>query len=59
VKEFFMKKKTVKAEKLKLNRETLRNLTESDLRVAAGGQTLQLSCDTITWHCATLQSNCC
>lgn len=54
-----MKKKNVKTEKLKLNRETLRNLTESDLRGAVGGATLQLSCDTITWHCATLQSNCC
>jgi hypothetical protein len=59
VKEFFMKK-NVKTEKLKLNRETLLNLTESDLRVAAGGATRQLSsCDTITWHCPTVQSNCC
>ena len=54
-----MKKKNLKTEKLTLNRETLRKLTDSDLRAAAGGATLQLSCDTITWHCATLQSNCC
>jgi len=54
-----MKKKDLKLEKLKLNRETLRNLTESDLRGAVGGATIQLSCDTVTWHCATIQSNCC
>jgi natural product precursor len=54
-----MKKKNVKTEKLKLNRETLRNLEESDLRAAAGGNSIQLSCDTVTWHCATVQSNCC
>jgi hypothetical protein len=57
--ETFMKKKNLKTEKLTLNRETLRKLTENDLRAVAGGATIQLSCDTITWHCATLQSNCC
>ena len=54
-----MKKKTVKTEKLKLNRETLRSLTETDLREAVGGATLQNSCDTLTFRCGTLQSNCC
>ena len=57
-----MKKKNAQTEKLKLklNRETLRNLTESDLRGAVGGATRQLSCDTITWTCdPTLLSNCC
>lgn len=54
-----MKKKNVKKEKLKLNRETLRNLTETDLRAVLGGATRQLSCDTETFHCPTVQSNCC
>ncbi|HVG07468.1 MAG TPA: class I lanthipeptide [Thermoanaerobaculia bacterium] len=54
-----MKKKDLKLEKLKLNRETLRNLTESDLRGAVGGATLQNSCDTVTFRCGTMQSNCC
>ena len=51
-----MKKTIVK---LNLSRETLRNLEEVQVRQVVGGNTLQLSCDTITWHCATNQSNCC
>ena len=53
------KKNDVKREKLKLHRETLRNLTESDLQKAVGGATLQNSCDTVTHRCSTQQSNCC
>lgn len=36
--------------KLTLSRETLRKLEEKELREAAGGDTIQLSCDTITWR---------
>lgn len=53
------KKNDVKREKLKLHRETLRSLTERDLQNAVGGNTIQLSCDTVTHRCGTLKSDCC
>ncbi len=51
-----MKKET---KKLTLSRETLRNLEDLQLREVAGGNSIQLSCDTISWHCGTMKSNCC
>lgn len=53
------KKNDWKREKLTLHRETLRNLTESDLQKAVGGDTNANSCDTVTWRCGTLKSDCC
>ena len=53
-----MKKDLDKKKKLTLHRQTLKNLSHQELQNAAGGATLQNSCDTITWRTCTTSEHC-
>ena len=44
--------------KLTISRETLRSLEERDLREAAGGDSIQNSCTTISWRTCTTSDRC-
>jgi hypothetical protein len=50
-----MKKQT---KKLELSRETLRSMDQDALRDVAGANTLQYSCDTISWRTCTTSDRC-
>lgn len=55
-----MRKDRKTSGKLTLNRETVRNLQEMELRMALGGDTRYNSCDPYTIiGCGTIKSECC
>ena len=55
-----MKKDRKISGKLTLNRETVRNLEEAEIRLAAGGDSKYNSCDPYTIiGCGTVKTTCC